>query len=348
MKGAGYGWDDWVILGCLPLCLAGDILLDQTTRHGLGKDIWVLQPKDITEVVFLFWVQEFIYLTLMSGTKISVVLLYLRIFPSTVSTWFRRTCFLVIGLIACYWISMCISTAVECTPVSYAWTSWDGEHKGHCINTVAQIYGGASFNIVFDVIVFFLPIPKLLQLEVATSRKKIGIILTFLVGLFVTICSIIRLQYLVRWGKSTNPTWDYTPIGIWSVIEGNAATICSCMPAMAGPLKKLWMHVQNSITNSFHTSSSSKLSGKSSRTQGASGNRSFRGRKLSDGDVEFSSGAQDTPGLGGISKTQAISTEYYLRTQSSGANDEVELVDKAYVTKDYRAEHAYAKEWRPC
>ena len=191
----------------------------------------------------------------MTGTKISVLLLYLRIFPSTVSTWFRRTCYLIIGRLTGYCLSMCISTAVECMPISYAWTRWDGEHKGHCINTVAQIYMGASLNIIFDVLVFFLPIPKLYKLKTSTPRKKIGIILTFLVGLFVTICSIIRLRYLVRWGESANPTWDYTSIGIWSVIEGNAAIVCCCMPAMAGPIKKVWKRMSDSISNTYHTSS---------------------------------------------------------------------------------------------
>ena len=75
MNGAGHGWDDCAILACLPLCLAGDILLDQSeialvchwkaivllltdqcqtaSRYGLGKDAWMLAPEDITQVIYV-------------------------------------------------------------------------------------------------------------------------------------------------------------------------------------------------------------------------------------------------------------------------------------------------------
>ena len=221
----------------------------------------------------------------MTGTKISVLLLYLRIFPSTVSTRFRHACYLIIALLVAYCLAMCISTAAECTPSSYAWTRWDGEHEGHCINTVAQIYLGAALNIFFDVLVFFLPISKLAKLEIAPARKRMGVILTFLVGLFVTVCSIIRLRYLVKWGESANPTWDYTPIGIWSVIEGNAAIVCCCMPAMAGPIKKFWKRVSESMSTSHHHASSSKTGGEGVRRYG-DGSVELSEREMGEGDIE--------------------------------------------------------------
>lgn len=189
------------------------------------------------------------YIGILAITKISVLLLYLRIFPSTVSTWFRACCYIVTGLCTAYAIAMWISILFECHPINYAWLLWDGEHKGTCINTQALIYACSAINIVLDSMVFFLPIPKLMQLEVS-GRKKIGICLTFLVGLFVTICSAVRLQYLVQWGASRNPTWDYTQIAIWSAIEGNLSVICACLPAMAGPIKRAWQRTLGSRLSS--------------------------------------------------------------------------------------------------
>ncbi|RMY96503.1 hypothetical protein D0861_00125 [Hortaea werneckii] len=233
LEGPGVGWDDWTILIALSLLVAASGLLDQS----LGKDTWMLEPQHITDVLYMFFVLEFVYIGILVITKISILLLYLRIFPSTVSTWFRVTVWIVIGLCSAYCLAMWFSILFECDPIGYNWTRWDGEHKGNCINARALIYSSSTINIVLDLMVFFLPFPKLMKLEVS-GRKKVGICLTFVLGLFITICSAVRLQYLVRWGDSKNPTWDYNPIAIWSAVEGNVSIICCCLPAMAGPIKK--------------------------------------------------------------------------------------------------------------
>lgn len=272
LEGPGFGWDDWTILIALGVLVAASGLLDQSgytflsrvgesradlrsvTRIGLGKDTWMLEPQHITDVLYvsmdnihvlesnadapqMFFVLEFVYIGILVITKISILLLYLRIFPSTVSTWFRVNIWIVIGLCSAYCLAMWFSILFECDPIGYNWTRWDGEHEGSCINARALIYSSSTINIVLDLMVFFLPFPKLMKLEVS-GRKKIGICLTFVLGLFVTICSAVRLQYLVRWGDSKNPTWDYNPIAIWSAVEGNVSIICCCLPAMAGPIKK--------------------------------------------------------------------------------------------------------------
>ncbi|RMX77454.1 hypothetical protein D0869_09879 [Hortaea werneckii] len=256
LEGPGFGWDDWTILIALGLLVAASGLLDES----LGKDTWMLEPQHITDVLYvsigkipisesnadvtqMFFVLEFVYIGILVITKISILLLYLRIFPSTVSTWFRVNIWIVIGLCSAYCLAMWFSILFECDPIGYNWTRWDCEHEGNCINARALIYSSSSINIVLDLMVFFLPFPKLLKLEVS-GRKKIGICLTFVLGLFVTICSAVRLQYLVRWGDSKNPTWDYNPIAIWSAVEGNVSIICCCLPAMAGPIKKALQNIR--------------------------------------------------------------------------------------------------------
>jgi hypothetical protein len=44
--------------------------------------------------------------------------------------------------------------------------------------------------------------------------------------------SIIRLQFLVDLGSSTNPTFDQTDVSIWSTVEINVGIICTCMPSL--------------------------------------------------------------------------------------------------------------------
>jgi hypothetical protein len=62
---------------------------------------------------------------------------------------------------------------------------------------------------------------------------------TFLVGLFVTICSVIRLKSLIGWTKSSNPTMEYANLAVWSLVELDVGVICACMPGMAGLFRRL-------------------------------------------------------------------------------------------------------------
>lgn len=59
--------------------------------------------------------------------------------------------------------------------------------------------------------------------------------------------SIIRLQSLVHFGSTRNPTWDQINIIIWSNIEINVAMICICMPTMRVVLARLFPHVRDTF-----------------------------------------------------------------------------------------------------
>ena len=48
----------------------------------------------------------------------------------------------------------------------------------------------------------------------------------------VTVVSIVRLQFLVSLGSSTNPTYDQIDVSIWSTVEINIGIICTCLPAI--------------------------------------------------------------------------------------------------------------------
>lgn len=58
-----------------------------------------------------FWAEQFIYIIIVVLTKVSIVLLYLRIFPrSAVSNTFTYSCWAVIGVLIVYGIAMVVSS----------------------------------------------------------------------------------------------------------------------------------------------------------------------------------------------------------------------------------------------
>jgi hypothetical protein len=187
--------------------------------------------------------------------------------------------------LAAYGIAMCIFFSLQCTPVSYFWIQWDGEHQGTCIDFNLGTYIGSAINIAFDLVVFFLPVPKLAKLQVRDKRRKAGVILTFLVGLFVTVCSIIRLQYLATVGHYTNATYHYNEIGLWSGVEGDVGVICACMPSIAGPILYFFRNtIASKLSSNSKSGSHSRMS---SRIVGDKSVKRLHSRSSDLGDVEL-------------------------------------------------------------
>lgn len=63
------------------------------------------------------------------------------------------------------------------------------------------------------------------------------------IGHSVTICSIVRLPTILKWGKTTNPTYDYARLAIWSLLEMMFGVICACFPGVAALLRRCWPNV---------------------------------------------------------------------------------------------------------
>jgi DMSO/TMAO reductase YedYZ heme-binding membrane subunit len=78
-------------------------------------------------------------------------------------------------------ISFITATALQCTPVDFAWTRWDGEHPGKCFNLNVEAWMSAGINIVLDLIVISLPLRDVKNLKMGL-RRKFGVMFMFLGG----------------------------------------------------------------------------------------------------------------------------------------------------------------------
>jgi high-affinity nickel permease len=65
--------------------------------------------------------------------------------------------------------------------VSYNWNGWDGEHKGTCVKTNSLVVAAAALNIVLDIWVIALPIPKVLTIQ-ASINTKVQVVFMFSIG----------------------------------------------------------------------------------------------------------------------------------------------------------------------
>jgi hypothetical protein len=224
-----YGWDDTIIIIAFLFAFPLAVLQVELGRHGLGKDIWTVSFPNITEVLKLFYLAEVFYLAATILTKISILFFYLRVFTSLN---FRRIVWVVIATCALFFVSFIFPLIFQCSPVSYAWTRWDGEHEGTCINIAAGVFAHAAMNMALDLIVLILPLPLLYKLQLTYSvMGKIRIFIMFSFGLVVTIISALRLQTLIAFFNSNNPTYNLFGAALWSSLETFIGIICACLPA---------------------------------------------------------------------------------------------------------------------
>ncbi|KAH8884971.1 putative PTH11-type G-protein coupled receptor protein [Thozetella sp. PMI_491] len=221
--------DDWWILITL---LAGIpstvVVVHGTTVNGLGKDIWTVPFDSITKFGFFFYILELLYFIQITVLKMSLMFFFLRIFPSPPV---RRLLWGTVAFNVVYCLSFVLIGIFQCRPIDFYWTKWDGEHEGTCLNINALVWSNAAVSIALDVWMLAIPLWQLHGLNLQW-KKKVGVGLMFCVGTFVTVMSVLRLQSLVTFANSMNPTWDQFGASFWTVIELNVGIICTCMPTL--------------------------------------------------------------------------------------------------------------------
>ncbi|CAK7211440.1 hypothetical protein SCUCBS95973_001116 [Sporothrix curviconia] len=222
------GVDDWLCLAAVVVGAPSSAMLSEgLAKNGLGRDVWTLPTANIYRFIEFFYIIEILYFTDVTLLKLTLLFFYLRIFPSQDV---RRVFWGTIGFVILYGVVFMFIGIFQCSPISFYWTSWDGAHTGHCLNVNAIGWANAAISIALDIWMLAVPLWQLRSLRLHW-KKKISVVFMFLVGTFVTVVSVLRLQSLLSFANSTNPTWDNYDVINWSTIEINVGVICACLPA---------------------------------------------------------------------------------------------------------------------
>jgi hypothetical protein len=163
-----------------------------------------------------------------TGFKIALCISYLRILNQS-NTLYRN---IVWGVLITCVLGHLAGTLVllfQCKPVRITvppcstnkltfqvHKSWKPLTPGVCLPNDTTFYGLAAVTILFDCIIFLLPIPILSQLQI-NARRKVALIGLFMLGLFTTICSIMRMVQIITIAKTGNSTM----LVLWGTIEMN-------------------------------------------------------------------------------------------------------------------------------
>ncbi|KAH7139806.1 hypothetical protein B0J13DRAFT_478123 [Dactylonectria estremocensis] len=230
-------WDDYLIVAAMVFASVLNFVCFPMAYHGMGKDFWAISFPNIDMTLKLLYVAEIFYMVAEMLVQMSLLAFYIRVFPGA-SVFVRRSSWILLGIVGCFGIANTCAMIFQCTPVPFFWIGWAGETAGTCIDINLFSWIRAAIEIAIDVAIISLPLPSVIKLQM-NWKKKIQVLLMFIVGFVITIVSILRLQSLIQFSKTSNPTYDNSPAVYWSVLECDMFIICACMPAIRSVLSRL-------------------------------------------------------------------------------------------------------------
>jgi hypothetical protein len=158
---------------------------------GFGRHLWdiraiiLIKPMNVR----LLECTSLIYPFAIWFIKYSILLLYLRLFGVYKSV--RIACYAGIAFLTAFYLSYLgvqIGFLLECITPNALITN------KLCKNLYALTVFQSAVNVATDFYVFLIPIPRILDLNVARS-KKFGLLIVFLAGFLACLVSIARLIF---------------------------------------------------------------------------------------------------------------------------------------------------------
>ncbi|GKT66888.1 integral membrane protein [Colletotrichum tofieldiae] len=216
------------VLSFLSVGVVGSRLWIRHTARGLAYDDWMSALSMVFALIYsgLTIARRPFYQLGISFFKIALLISYLRLLKGTDQKSYRQVVWLTIILVFLAHLGCSFSLIFACTPVD---KSWNPLKDGTCLPTGPSFTAYAVVTIVSDVVVAILPIPVLLKLNIRVE-KKAGLIAIFLLGLFTTLCSILRYLEInrIQYGDGNS-----TMLVLWGTIEFNVGNIVSSLPFLA-------------------------------------------------------------------------------------------------------------------
>jgi hypothetical protein len=126
----------------------------------------------------LNWVATFLYFATTSTTKLSILLLYSRLFSASAS--FRRQIIFISNSVISYWLGSTVANLLNCIPIEYTWSNSQADPR-LCFTPTSSGLLMTSLGAFIDVFIALMPIGVIAKLQLSTT-KKIVVGLVFLLG----------------------------------------------------------------------------------------------------------------------------------------------------------------------
>jgi hypothetical protein len=150
-----------------------------------------------------------------SCTKLSLLIMTRRIMTKGTGI-LRHVAAVTMFIVGCEGFIFALVVVFTCSPVSAYWTLSATPQK--CINEKAHLLAGGVINTFTDFLVFFLPLPTVLALQMP-RRQQVILSILFGAGGIVCIAGIVRIIYAYKTTSTFDRTWESYGLWIASCLE---------------------------------------------------------------------------------------------------------------------------------
>ncbi|KAG4437103.1 hypothetical protein IFR05_007401 [Cadophora sp. M221] len=216
---------DWLLLFAVVCAIPNFYFCVTSSRNGFGKHFWELQDGQLKYILKTIYVAENVYIVQLALPKLSILMFYLNSIPNE---GFRLAVYTTMCLIVISSTTVSTLTVVGCYPIP---SFWDRDIKGNCLDINAVAYAVGGLSILQDLVIIALPMPVLRNMRLP-RREKAMVLFMFAVGSSSVVISILRVQSIIGFGNSLDPSWDYIIITTWSIFEVYIALITASLPTI--------------------------------------------------------------------------------------------------------------------
>lgn len=252
-RARGLALDDYFAALSLLFAVIYSCLTIAQTRYGLGLPVGSRPPENLDIYTKVNYAGRPFYQLGISFFKIALLVSYLRLLQGTDHKLYAKVVWVVIWLVFLSHLGCTFALVFACTPVDKSWTPLK---DGTCLPAGPSFTGYAVVTIVSDIVVTLLPIPVLVKLNVSRS-KKMGLIVVFILGIFTTICSVMRYTQInrIQFGDGNS-----TMLVLWGTIEFNVGNVVSSLPFLAPVFLRKAKEYRTKQSSGYGNSASRKQS----------------------------------------------------------------------------------------
>ncbi|PVH91656.1 hypothetical protein DM02DRAFT_677967 [Periconia macrospinosa] len=239
--------DDYAITLAQICCIVGYALVAVSCKYGLGRHTIHVSPSDRSNAMFYFWLQVNIWYVGMTGMKISVASMLIRMQQHS-ATW-KWVLWIMMSVQVIVNVSAIIFAFIICIPLRAQWNRVPG---AKCIPTRrshAHAYAYISINIMTDLLLSLMPLTFICRLHRPKfERVVIGILMCL--GLTATAAAIKRLADMIYMSLSGDVLHHLLVPTMWCMLEEVLGVTAASIPYLKSPaertLRRLGLlHVSN-------------------------------------------------------------------------------------------------------
>ncbi|SMR63382.1 unnamed protein product [Zymoseptoria tritici ST99CH_3D1] len=213
--------EDWVTLGTMILSLG--FVTASIIQARLGLEQHTTDSEHQKPYLIANYVAWPLYLWGLAGFKLALCIGYLRLVKGSLGSWHRIFIVGVATLSSLIHTIFVIIYLFPCRPLSRI---FDASVEGSCLPYAAINYTVSATVISLDIIIFLLPVPLIQRLKLDRT-VKIGLTVTFSLGLLTTVLTIMRATQINRIVYGDGNTTHFVVRG---TLELNIGIMTSCLP----------------------------------------------------------------------------------------------------------------------